>query len=175
MMSRMAGFQLDLFRRPKLSRTIEFVTLIPATVLLGPLLLYGMFGMLLACAGVLMSVQSWQVKIVTVKLMLLVLARMLVGCASLACLWVLLMGGVNPVRRRPVLRGSAIILLVLGMADGLYFLFSDPGVTKAVLSGRWSILMWAAVLILPMLDAIRYVCLLLAPARSKKAASPLTR
>ena len=136
MMSRMAGFQLDLFRRPKLARTIEFVTLIPATVLLGPLLLYGMFGMLLAFTGVFMGGQSWQMKVVTARLMLVVLAQMLVGCASLACLWILLMGGVNPVRRRPVWRGSAIILLVLGMADALYFLFSDPGVTKAVLSDR---------------------------------------
>jgi hypothetical protein len=100
---------------------------------------------------------------------------MLVGCASLACLWILLVGGVNAVRRRPVWRGSAIALLVLGMADALYFLFSDTGVTKAVFSGRWSILMWVVVLILPMLGCIRYVYLLLAPAKSQKAGSPLTR
>src|SRR5690348_45444 len=144
MMSPMAGFPRDLFRRPKLARTIEFVVLIPATVLLGPLLLYGMFGMLLASTGVFMGGQSWQMKVVTVKMMLLVFTQMLVGCASLACLWILLVVGVTAIRRRPPRRGTAIALLVLGMADALYFLFSDPGVTKAVFSNRWSMLIWAS-------------------------------
>lgn len=159
----MAGFLHDLFLSGgKLPRWLEFLALIPVTVLLGPLLFAGMAGLVMAFAGV--SLGPRPGKAVALIVMVFLLAQMLAGLASLACLWVLLLGGMKAIRQRPALRAWVMILLVVGVADALHFLFSDPGVTKAVASSTLSVSMWTAVLGLPMLLGIRYVYLLLGPA-----------
>jgi hypothetical protein len=70
---------------------------------------------------------------------------------------------VDAVRRIPRSRRLAIGLLVLGLIDAVYFLLSDPKVTRELVSSTSSILMWAFVLVLPILVGVRYLVLLLAP------------
>jgi hypothetical protein len=164
----MAALPKSLFTRRNLIRSSEFLALIPATVLLAPFMFYGMIGALIALAGVAFGGGSSVVKFATFEMMLKLLSQMLLGCASLACLWILLTGGMSKIKSRPPLRALAITLLVLGMFDAAYFLFSDPGMTAALVSSTWSIVMWTGVLLLPMLLGIRYICLLLLPSRPPK-------
>jgi hypothetical protein len=93
-------------------------------------------GLVMAFAGV--SLGPGAGKAVASIVMLFVLVQMLAGLASLACLWIPLLGGMQAIRQKPPLRASVIILLVLGVADALHFLFSDPGVTKTVASSTLS-------------------------------------
>jgi hypothetical protein len=164
----MAALPKSLFTRRNLTRSIEFLALIPATVLLAPLMFYGMIGAVIAIAGVTFGAGSPMAKIATFKMLLGLLFQMLLGCASLACLWILLTGGMSKIKRRPPLRALAITLLVLGMFDAAYFLLSDPGMTAALVSSTWSIVMWSGLLLLPGLLGIRYICLLLLPSRPPK-------
>ncbi len=48
--------------------------------------------------------------------------KMLVGCASLACLWFLLLRGVDAVKRVSRWRWLATGLILLGLADAVQFL-----------------------------------------------------
>ncbi|PYT27444.1 MAG: hypothetical protein DMG58_20290 [Acidobacteria bacterium] len=82
---------------------------------------------------------------------------MLMGYASLACLWLLLLGGMRRIKRRPTLRGLAILLPLLGLGDAAYFLLADREVKIAVASTLTSIAMWTGLLGLPMLLGIRYI------------------
>jgi hypothetical protein len=143
----------------KLWRGLECAALVPATFLLAPLMLYGILGMAIALAGVWRQpfgmAAAWP--------MLLLIAEMLAGCASLACLWFLLLRGVDAARRVPRSRRLATGLLLVGLADAVYFLLADPKVTRELVSSTTSILMWTAVLVLPMLVGVRYLVLLLLP------------
>lgn len=144
------------------SRTVEMLALLPSTVFLGPLLLSGMLGMLLALIGTVAGAQSGQMKFMIVRSILLLIAVLLVGCASLACLWILLVAG-GSIRQNPHRRWSVAILLTLGVADGLYFLLSDPGIRKSVVSDKSTLVLWAVILVIPMLIGIRHIFLLLRP------------
>jgi hypothetical protein len=87
-------------------------------------------------------------------------AQMVAGCASLTCLWVLLVGA-NAIYSQPALRVAAIVLLLSGLADALYFLTGQSEVNAQIMSSATSILMWAGVLGLPMLVGARHLYLLL--------------
>jgi hypothetical protein len=164
----MTALPKNLVSRRNLTRSVEFLALIPATFLLAPFMFYGMVGMVIALADVAFGDRSSVVKFAMLKPMLALLSQMLLGCASLACLWILLTGGMSKIKPRPPLRALAITLLVLGMFDAAYFLVSDPGMTAALVSSTWSIVLWTGLLLLPVLLGIRYVCLLLLPARPPK-------
>jgi hypothetical protein len=101
-----------------------------------------------------------------VGMILLFLVFMVVGFASLACLWLLLLGDMLRIKRRPALRGSAVGLLLLGLGDAAYFLLADREVKIAVASTLASIAIWAALLGLPMLLGVRYIYLLIRPDNS---------
>jgi|SRR5215467_1885368 len=146
---------------PKLMRWLECAALAPVTFLLAPFMLYGILGMSIALAGI--RDKPWGMAAALPILMLI--AEMLAGCASLACLWFLVLRGVEAVRRSPRSRWLAVGLLVLGLTDAVHFLLSDPKVTRELLSSTSSILMWAVVVVLPMLVGVRYLVLLLAPTR----------
>ncbi|HKW96675.1 MAG TPA: hypothetical protein VJN43_03030 [Bryobacteraceae bacterium] len=143
-------------------RTVEMLALIPSTVFLGPLLLSGTLGMLLALIATVGSAHSGQPKFLMVRGILLLIAVLVVGCASLACLWILLVAG-SSIRQNPHRRWSATVLLALGLADALYFLLADPGVRKAVVSDKSTLVLWVVILVIPMLIGIRHIFLLLRP------------
>jgi hypothetical protein len=163
MSSRVARLPQDLCTRRGIFRAIEFVALLPATVLLAPMLMAGSVGMGFALLGAGFGANRPGVKLAALGPILLLLMLMVVGYASLACLWLLLLGGVRRIRSRPALRGAAIVLLLLGLADAAYFLLADREVKVAVGSELSSIAMWAALLGLPMLLGVRYLYLLLRP------------
>ena len=95
--------------------------------------------------------------------MLSLLGQMWVGAASIACLWIPLMIGVKAVRQKQVLRWTIISLLVLGLADATHFLLGPGDVSTTITSSAGSILIWAAMLGLPMLVGARYLYLLVTP------------
>ena len=138
---------------------MECAALVPATFLLAPLMVYGILGMAIALLSV--SVKPWGMTAAVPMLRLI--GQMLVGCVSLACLWLLLLRGVDAVKRIPRRRWLSISVLLLGLADGVQFLLSDPKVTRELVSSTASILIWVSLLALPMLVGIRYLVLLLIP------------
>lgn len=92
--------------------------------------------------------------------MVSLLGQMWVGAASIACLWLPLLIGVKAVRQKAALRWSIVSLLVLGLADAAHFLLGAGDASTAITSSTRSILMWAAMLGLPMLAGARYLYLL---------------
>lgn len=160
----MASFGHEI-TRGRLLRWIEFAALVPATVLLAPLMFAGMAGMLFAMHGVWVGTGAYQQKAVALGVMLRLFAQLVVGLGSLALLWILSVGGVGTIRHSVPWRASSIVLVVLGAADALYFILSDRGVRREMASSAWSMFMWTAVLGLPVLVGIRYVYLLLRPAQ----------
>ena len=127
------------------------------------MLLAGSVGVGFALIGTVSSANIQTMKLAALGMILLLLLSMVVGYASLACLWLLLLGGMRRIKGRPALRGSAILLLLLGLGDAAYFLLADREVKIAVASTLASIAMWVALLGLPMLLGVRYIYLLLRP------------
>ena len=154
----MARVAENLFGRGKRVPWMEMAALLPATMLLAPLLLYGAIGTMFALIGL---GTGRSIPVIGMLPIFLLLAEMFVGVASLACLWLLLLGGMRVMERKPPLRRLAIVLLVLGLADATYFLSSSPKVTAEITSGVVSVLMWIAILVLPMLLGARYIYLLM--------------
>jgi hypothetical protein len=140
-------------------RWIELAAVLPATVALGPLMLYGGVGMVFAMIGAVSThgATGWWIILPMVGL----LGQMWVGALSIACLWIPLLIGVETLRQKPVLRWMIISVLVFGLVDAAYFLLVAGGASKEIRSSATSILMWAAMLGLPMLVGARYVYLLL--------------
>jgi hypothetical protein len=136
--------------------------LLPATVLLAPVLMAGSVGMGFALLGV-FGANGPGVKLASLGPILLLLMLMVVGYASLACLWLLQLGGMRRIKSRPGLRGAAILLLLLGLGDAAYFLLADREVKIAVASTLSSLAIWTGLLGLPMLLGARYLYLLLRP------------
>ena len=163
MSGRVARLTQEIFTRRGMFRAIEIAALLPATLLLAPMLMAGSVGMGLALLATLFGTSSSDAKLGSLWPILALLVLTAVGYASLACLWILLLGGMWRIKTRPALRGSAIVLLLLGLADAAYFLFADREVKIAVASTLTSIAMWAALLGLPMLLGVRYIYLLIRP------------
>ena len=147
----------------KLTNWMELLALLPATLLLAPVLLYGGIGMILAMFGV--GFTSGPIMKAGIVPVLLLLAQMLVGIASLACLWVLLLAGVRVVRSNLAWRWLAAVLLVLGIADATHFLFFRSDVAVEIFSSVRTALLWVALLIFPMLVGARYLLLLFGVSR----------
>ncbi len=147
-------------------RAIEILALLPATLFLAPLTMAGTVGTGFALLGTVFNGNSPTMKLSAVGMILLFLLFMVVGCASLACLWVLLLGGMRRIKSRPALRGSAIGILILGLGDAAYFLLADREVKIAVASRLANTVIWAALLGLPMLLGVRYIYLLIRPDNS---------
>jgi hypothetical protein len=152
-----------MFTRSGILRAVEIVALLPATLLLAPMLMAGSAGMGFAMLGTVFGPNSPGMKLTALGPILLLLMLMMAGYASLACLWLLLLGGMRRIKSRPGLRGSAVVLLLLGLGDAAYFLLADREVKIAVASTFSSIATWTAVLGLPMLLGVRYIYLLLRP------------
>jgi hypothetical protein len=137
------------------------LALLPSTLILGPLLLYGGVGMVFAMIGSARTpgaAGGW-----IVLPMLGLLGQMWAGALSIASLWVPLLVGVESVRQKPVLRWTIIALLLLGLADAAHFLLGAGGASAEIRSSATSILMWAAILGLPMLVGARDLYLLVTP------------
>jgi hypothetical protein len=156
MSGRVARFPQELFTSRRTWRAIEIVALLPATVLLAPVLMAGSVGMGFALLGV-FGANGPGVKLASLGPILLLLMLMVVGYASLA------LGGMRRIKSRPGLRGAAILLLLLGLGDAAYFLLADREVKIAVASTLSSIAIWTGLLGLPMLLGARYLYLLLRP------------
>jgi hypothetical protein len=163
MSGQVARLTQELFTRHGILRAIEMAALLPATMLLAPMLMAGSVGMGFALVATVFGTSSSEVKVGSLGPILLLLMLTAVGYASLACLWVLLLGGMWRIRSRPALRRSAVLVLLLGLADAAYFLLADREVKIPVASTLASIAIWAALLGLPMLLGVRYVYLLLRP------------
>ena len=163
MCGRVARLAHEIFTRRGMLRAIEIFALLPATLLLAPMLMAGSVGMGLALLATLFGTSSSDAKLGSLGPILLLLVLTAVGYASLACLWVLLLGGMRRIKTRPAHRKSAIVLLLLGLADAAYFLLADREVKIAVASTLGSIAIWAALLGLPMLLGVRYIYLLIRP------------
>jgi hypothetical protein len=159
----MARLPQNLFTRRGILRAMEFAALLPATLLLAPMLMAGSVGMGIALFGAVFGANSPGMKPAALGPILLLLMLMVVGYASLACLWFLLLGGMRTIKSRSALRGPAILLLLLGLADAAYFLLADREVKVAVGSTLSSIAIWTGLLGLPMVLGIRYLYLLLRP------------
>jgi len=168
MSERVARLTQDLFTRRQILRTIEIVALLPATLLLVPILMAGSVGMGFALLGTVFGANSPGMKLAALRPILLLLMLMVAGYASLACLWLLLLGGMRKIRSRPALRGSAVVLLLLGLADAGYFLLADRDVKIAVASTIATMAIWTALLGLPMLLGVRYIYLLIRPDNSNE-------
>ncbi len=150
-------------------RAIEIAALLPATLLLAPMLMAGSVGMGLALLATLFGTSSSDAKLGSLGPILALLVLTTLGCASLACLWVLVLGGMWRIKTRPALQGSAIVLLLLGLVDAAYFLLADREVKIAVTSTPGSIAIWTTLLGLPMLLGVRYIYLLLRPDSGSEA------
>ena len=153
----------ELFTRRGILRAIEVVALLPATLLLAPILMAGWVGIGLALFATVFGSGSSDARLSSLGPILLLLMLTAVGCASLACLWVLLLGGMWRIRSRPALRRSVVLVLLLGLADAAYFLIADREVKIPVASTLASIAVWAALLGLPLGLGVRYIYLLLRP------------
>ena len=129
----------------------------------------GSVGLGFALFGTVFGANNPAMKVTAAGMILLLLLSMVLGCASVACLWVLLLGGLRRIKNRPVMRGSAIVLLLLGLADAAYFILADREVKIAVASTLRSVAIWAALLGLPMLLGVRYIFLLIRPDDSSDA------
>jgi len=160
---RVARLTQELFRRRGILRAIEIAALLPATLILAPIMMAGSVGMGFALLGTVFGANSSGMKLAAIGPILLLLMLVVVGYTSLACLWVLLLGGMRRIKGRPALRGSVILLLLLGLGDAAYFLLADREVKIAVASTLANIAIWAALLGLPMLLGVRYIYLLLRP------------
>jgi hypothetical protein len=158
-----ARFPQELFTSRGIWRATKIIALLPATVLLAPVLMAGSVGMGFALLGAVFGANSPGVKFASLGPILLLLMLMVVGYASLACLWLLMLGGMRKIKSRPGLRGAAILLLLLGLGDAGYFLLADREVKIAVASTLSSIAIWTCLLGLPMLLGARYLYLLIRP------------
>ena len=84
------------------------------------------------------------------------------GSATLVCLWVLVLMGLPNIKRHPFRRGIAVAILAAGEVDAAYFLFGND-LFREITSSIWSVVLWSAVLVAPMLLGLRYLILLLKP------------
>ena len=137
-------------------RWIEMAALLPCTLFLAPLMFYGGIGLVFGIFGAQSSV-GW----IGTRTMLAALARIGLGLASLGSLWLLLLLGLDRVRRQPALCWSVVLLLVLGLADAAYFLLSARDPRAGITSDAGSLLMWSAMLGLPMTVGARHLYMLL--------------
>ena len=140
---------------------MDLAALLPSTLILGPLLLYSGVGMVFAMIGAGSTPGSagrW-----IMLPMLGLLGQMWVGAVSIARLWVPFLVGVESVRQKPTLRWTIIVFLLLGLADAAHFLLRAGGASAEIRSSAASILMWSAILGLPMLVGARYLYLLATP------------
>ena len=144
-----------------LIRWIELAALLPSTLILGPLMLYGGVGMVFAMFGAVGTPGAPARWIMLPMLGLLV--QMWVGAASIASLWVPLLVGVESLRQKPVLRWTIVSLILFGLADAAHFLLGAGDAHSGITSSATSILMWSAMLGLPMLAGARYLYLLVTP------------
>jgi hypothetical protein len=134
---------------------IEAVALLPCTLFLVPLMFYGSIGLMFGIIGI------WRTARGTgMGSMFFLLAQMWAGIAGLAAVWLPLVIGIDRTRQKPALRRSILILLVVGLADASHFLLGSKA-SAEITSSLGSMVMWAAVLGLPMAVGGRYFCLLL--------------
>ena len=142
-------------------RWIELAALLPCTLILCPLMLYGGLGMVFAMIGTTSIPGAAGGRIMLPRLSLL--GQMWIGALSVASLWVPLLVGGSTVRQKPVLRWTVIAFLLLGLADAAHFLLGAGGAGAEIRSSPASILMWAAILGLPVLVGARYLYVLVTP------------
>src|SRR5689334_24309149 len=98
MSGRVARLTEELFTSRGILRVIEVIALLPATLLLAPMLMAGSVGMGLALLATLFGTSSSDAKLGSLGPILLLLVLTGVGYASLACLWVLLLGGMRRIK-----------------------------------------------------------------------------
>ncbi|HET9318889.1 MAG TPA: hypothetical protein VFO27_03910 [Bryobacteraceae bacterium] len=140
----------------KLLAAAEVVAILPATMILMPLMFYGAMGTVAALVGAVRAGGA-----VTFVPVLSLLAQMVVGCASLTCVWILLVSA-KTVYRDPLLRRLAIVILVSGLVDATYFLAGQSELNRRVTYGTRDALIWMGMLGLPMLVGARHLYMLLA-------------
>ena len=139
----------------KILAVAEVVAILPATVVLMPFMFYTGLGMAFALAG------AYRVGGNVILLpMLSLLAQLGLGCASLTCVWILLVSA-KTVYRDPLLRRLAIVILLAGLADALYFLAGQSQFNRHVTSNARDTLTWMGMLGLPMLVGARHLYVLL--------------
>lgn len=144
----------------KLLAAAEVAAILPATVILMPFMFYGAMGTVAALVG---AVHAGGAVILVPVLSLL--AQMAVGCASLTCVWILLVSA-KTVYRDPLLRKLAIVILVSGLVDALYFLAGQSELNRRVIYSAHDALIWMVMLGLPMLVGARHLYSLLASGRA---------
>jgi hypothetical protein len=147
----------------KLLAAAEFVTILPATVILMLFMFYGAMGTVAALVG------AYRVggSVILVPVLLL-LAQLLVGCASLTCVWILLVSA-KTVYRDPLMRRLAIVILLAGLADALYFLAGQPELNRRVTSSARAMLWygWACAACRCWLERGIFTCFWLTAARTR--------
>jgi len=144
----------------KLLAAAEIVAIVPATVILMPFMFYGAMGTVAALVGAVRAGGA-----VTLVPVLSLLAQMVVGCASLTCVWILLVSA-KTVYRDPLLRRLAIVILVSGLVDALYFLAGQSELNRRVTYSARDALIWMGMLGLPMLVGARHLYVLLVSGRA---------
>jgi hypothetical protein len=138
-----------------LARPIEVLALLPSTVFLAPLLLYGGVGIVFAIVTELSSGRPARL-----GPLLFLLTQMWVAAACIVSLWIVLLIGSNKVRRTGPLFWGIVMCLALGLMDAGHFL-SSPGILVSIKSSALSALTWTAMLGFPMIAGTRDLFLLL--------------
>jgi len=138
----------------------EVVAILPATMILMPFMFYGAMGTVAALVGAFRAGGA-----VTFVPVFSLLAQMVVGCASLTCVWILLVSA-KTVYRDPLLRRLAIVILVSGLVDATYFLARQSELNRRVTYSTRDGLIWIGMLGLPMLVGARHLYVLLANGRA---------
>ena len=138
----------------KVLAAAEFVAILPATVILMPFMFYGGLGMVAGLAGAYRAGRG-----VILLPMLSLLAQLAAGCASLTCVWILLVSA-KTVYRDPLLRRLAIVILISGLADALYFLAGQSEFSPRATSSARDAWTWMGMLGLPMLVGARHLYVL---------------
>jgi hypothetical protein len=139
----------------KVLAAAEFMAILPATVILMPFMFYAGLGMAFALVG------AYRIRGNVILLpMLSLLVQLAVGCASLTCVWILLVSA-KTVYRDPLLRRLAIVILLAGLVDALYFLAGQSEFKGRGTSSARDALIWMGMLGLPVLVGARHLYVLL--------------
>ena len=140
----------------------EAIALLPASLVLAPLLVYGTIGLLFATVGIAVSQNLSGAKAVALGLVVQIAAQSVLGFGGLICLWVLALGGMATIPRLSFRRWALAAFLAAGECDATSFLLGRH-VLREVMADLRSIFLWSLILGLPMLLGLKYLVLLLRP------------
>lgn len=154
-------------RRSKLN-VIEIVGMLPASLVLGPLIVYGLLGMMLVTGSLTVSrAHPLGGRLITTWAMAPFVLLMLGALAGLVGTWATLLLGAEHLRQKARRRWPALVCLLAGLgAAGYWVEWMGAQQHRRPMFDAWGWVLWAALLAPPILVGAHQFYLLIRTSRA---------